>query len=153
MAVGMGDTGPNGSSIGRAPADAGLREVSMTFGRDTLRIADARDFAAGYLAAPGKGRRHALPEDAVGAVLLVVSELMTNAVKYGSDPIELVLARADDMVTVTVRDGGTTLPVPRPADPCRVGQHGLEIVAALSRDVDIRREPPGKRVTARIALS
>ncbi|MFE2622666.1 ATP-binding protein [Streptomyces caelestis] len=148
----MGDTGLDGSSIRRVPADAGLREVSMTFGRDALRIADARDFAAGYLATSGKGRSHALSEDAVGAVLLVVSELMTNAVKYGSGPIELVLARTDGMVIVTVRDGGTSLPVPRPADPCRVGQHGLEIVAALSRDVDIRREPSGKRVTARIAL-
>ncbi len=82
----------------------------------------------------------------------MVSELITNAVKYGADPIELTLSLTDDAVTVTVRDGDTTLPAPRPADPARVGQHGLEIVAALSQTVDVRREPSGKRISAQIAL-
>jgi anti-sigma regulatory factor (Ser/Thr protein kinase) len=83
---------------------------------------------------------------------LVVSELITNAVKYGRGLIELTLSRTDDTLTVTVRDGGTTLPVTRSADPGRVGQHGLEIVAALSQSLEIRPEAAGKRVTALIAL-
>ncbi|WP_267889167.1 ATP-binding protein, partial [Streptomyces sp. MBT28] len=51
-----------------------------------------------------------MPERASEAVHLVVSELITNAVKYGADPIELTLSLTDDAVTVTVRDGDTTLP-------------------------------------------
>ena len=62
------------------------------------------------------------------------------------------MALAEDVLSVTVGDGETTLPRARPADPRRVGQHGLEIVAALSRDVEVVQEESGKRVTARIAL-
>ncbi|PWJ02237.1 ATP-binding protein [Streptomyces sp. NWU49] len=100
---------------------------------------------------PGDGRARALSDSVVQAVQLVVSELVTNAVKYGSGPVELSLVLEADVVIVTVRDGDTTLPSPRPANPDRVGQHGLEIVLALCQDVDIRREPAGKRITARIA--
>ena len=125
----------------------------MRYRRQALRIADARHFAADFLTHSQRGRRSPLPESASEAIHLVVSELITNAVKYGADPIDLTLSLTDDSVTVTVRDGDTTLPAPRSADPARVGQHGLEIVAALSQTVDVRREPSGKRITARIALS
>ncbi|NEY31518.1 ATP-binding protein [Streptomyces sp. PRKS01-65] len=126
--------------------------ASLTLERGSARIADARHWAVQHLAGVRDDRGRPLPDRVVEAAQLVVSELVTNAVKYGSDPVELTLAVAGDCLSITVRDGGTALPAPRPADPVRVGQHGLEIVAALSRDVDIRREGPGKRVTARIAL-
>ncbi|MFC8869743.1 ATP-binding protein [Streptomyces sp. NPDC057148] len=148
----MGETGLDGSSVERAPVGADPRTASVRYRREALRIADARHFATEYLARSQRGRRTPLPESASEAVHLVVSELITNSVKYGADPIELTLSLADDTVTVTVRDGDTTLPAPKPADPARVGQHGLEIVAALSQAIDVRREPSGKRITARIAL-
>jgi hypothetical protein len=53
---------------------------------------------------------------------------------------------------VVVRDGDPQLPVARPADADRIGQHGLEIVKAIARDLEATREPTGKRITARIAL-
>ena len=152
VAVGMSETGLNGSSMQRAPDGTGLRKVSVTYRREALCIADARHCATEYLTMSQRGRRTPLRESSAEAVQLVVSELMTNAVKYGSGPIELTLECTEEAVTVTVRDGDTTLPTPRPADPARVGQHGLEIVAALSQAVDIHREPSGKRVSARIAL-
>ncbi|WP_443070643.1 hypothetical protein [Streptomyces sp. SLBN-115] len=34
-----------------------------------------------------------------------------------------------------------------------IGQHGLEIVKAVTEDLSVRQEPVGKRITARIALS
>ncbi|MEU0743355.1 ATP-binding protein [Streptomyces sp. NPDC006134] len=141
-----------GSPAGRAPAAGGPPQFSVTFERETLRVADARHWAVQHLAGSHDGRRRPLPPRAVEAAQLVVSELVTNAIKYGSGPVELSLAVADDCLSVTVRDGDTTLPTPRPTDPSRVGQHGLEIVAALSRKIDIAREPSGKRVTAHIAL-
>ncbi|MEU0228605.1 ATP-binding protein [Streptomyces sp. NPDC006284] len=150
----MGGSGQNGPSIRRAPdgAQAGPQGLSTTFRRETLRIAEARRVAVEYLAASQRGSEHPVSERTTGAVQLVVSELITNAVKYGRGLIELTLSRTDDTLTVTVRDGGTTLPVTRSADPGRVGQHGLEIVAALSQSLEIRPEAAGKRVTALIAL-
>ncbi|MFD5769187.1 hypothetical protein ACFWIN_25655, partial [Streptomyces sp. NPDC127049] len=56
------------------------------------------------------------------------------------------------LVALSVRDGGPDLPVVWDADPTRVGRHGLEIVAAVAHHFEVRREPGGKRVTARVAL-
>lgn len=125
---------------------------SVTFERHAFRVADARNFALRFLAEAQDDGEPALPERVLEAAQLVVSELVTNAVKYGSGPIGLSLSLAEDTLSVTVRDGETALPKRRPADPRRVGQHGLEIVAALSQDLEVQQEETGKRVTARIAL-
>lgn len=53
---------------------------------------------------------------------------------------------------VVAWDSEPVLPVARAADPGRVGQHGLEIVMAISQGFEVQREPVGKRITARIAL-
>ncbi|MGW5498266.1 hypothetical protein [Streptomyces olivaceoviridis] len=42
---------------------------------------------------------------------------------------------------ISVRDSDPALPVPRGADPHRVGKHNLEIVMAVCRSFGIRREP------------
>jgi hypothetical protein len=53
-------------------------------------------------------------------------------------------------VEISVWDSDPSLPVPQATDPNRVGKHGLEIVMAVCRTFEIRREPVGKRVkTAR----
>ncbi|WP_234020886.1 ATP-binding protein [Streptomyces sp. Tu 6176] len=148
----MDETGLNSPSGEGVRGETGLGHVSVTLDRATVRIADARAFAADYLAASVTDDGRPLPEGVAAAVQLVVSELITNTVKYGSGPIELTLDSTGGTLSVTVRDGDTTLPTPRLADPARVGQHGLEIVAALSREVEIQREPDGKRITAYIAL-
>ncbi|MGQ4366105.1 ATP-binding protein, partial [Streptomyces sp. SAS_272] len=56
-------------------------------------------------------------------------------------------------VDVVVWDSDPTVPGARGADPGRVGQHGLEIVEAVSEELFMEQEPVGKRITARIALS
>ncbi|MFJ8542752.1 ATP-binding protein [Streptomyces sp. NPDC093586] len=124
----------------------------MTFERHAFRVADARSSALRFLDEAQNGGGPTLTAQVVEAAQLVVSELVTNAVKYGSGPIGLSLVLAEDTLSVTVRDGETTLPRRRSADPRRVGQHGLEIVAALSQDVVVQQEAAGKRVTARIPL-
>ncbi|MGW6925156.1 ATP-binding protein [Streptomyces sp. NPDC054950] len=65
------------------------------------------------------------------------SELVTNACKYalGSILVELrINTRAVDLV---VWDSDPTVPAARPADPDRTGQHGLEIVSAITEDLFI----------------
>ncbi|MFB7116291.1 ATP-binding protein [Streptomyces sp. NPDC056190] len=85
----------------------------------------------------------------MGMVQLVVSELVTNARKYAPGPCTLTLEATGGAVDITVW-GEPTLPTARAADPGRVGQHGLEIVLAVSEGFTARREPVGKRITVTI---
>jgi len=98
---------------------------------------------------------HGIPvsDRAIGTVELVVSELVTNAYKYAPGPCLLDLEICDGAVEISVWDTDPTLPAACAADPGRVGQHGLEIVMAVCRTFEIRREPMGKRVKAAIVLA
>ncbi|MCS0604898.1 ATP-binding protein [Streptomyces sp. LP11] len=115
-------------------------------------IAEARDRAGRFLA--GAQAAHGMPVTAHAMQLsrLVVSELVTNACKYAPGPLLLSLRITGNAVAVEVWDSVPVLPVARAADPGRVGQHGLEIVMAVVQGFEVRREPVGKCVTARIAL-
>jgi hypothetical protein len=57
------------------------------------------------------------------------------------------------VVDVAVWDADPVLPTARPADPGRIGRHGLEIVAAATETLLMEQEPVGKRITARLTLS
>ncbi|PKW05671.1 Anti-sigma regulatory factor (Ser/Thr protein kinase) [Streptomyces sp. 1222.5] len=121
-------------------------------GGDGGCIARARDRAGAFLARAQAA--HGVPVTArtMDLTQLVVSELVTNACKYAPGPVLLVLRIADGAVETEVWDSDPVLPVARAADPGRVGQHGLEIVMAVVQGFEVRREPVGKRITARIAL-
>ncbi|MFI8221260.1 ATP-binding protein [Streptomyces sp. NPDC085932] len=99
-------------------------------------------------------REYGLPvsQRATQSAQLVVSELVTNALKYAPGPVLLELRIAADTMEVVVWDSNPVLPVARAAGAGRVGQHGLEIVMAVAQGLQAQREPVGKRVTARIAL-
>ncbi|MFI0805754.1 ATP-binding protein [Streptomyces echinatus] len=116
-------------------------------------IAEARHHAADFLARVQ--REYGLPvsDRAMELTRLVVSELVTNARKYAPGPVLMELRIVGGLVEVAVWDSDPALPVARAADPGRVGQHGLEIVMAVVQNFEARREPVGKRVTARIALA
>ncbi|MGW0611382.1 ATP-binding protein [Streptomyces sp. NPDC002788] len=115
-------------------------------------IADARHHAAAFL--DQAGNDHHLPVSARVKDLtqLVVSELVTNARKYASGPVLMELRLTARVVEIVVWDSDPTLPAARPADPGRIGQHGLEIVKAVTEDLFMEQEPVGKRITARIAV-
>ncbi|MFJ3805890.1 ATP-binding protein [Streptomyces sp. NPDC090073] len=114
-------------------------------------IAEARHLAAGFLAEVAAGGR-AVSERSLHLIQLVVSELVTNACKYAPGPVLLKLRLTGDTVEVEVWDGDPVLPTARPADPGRIGQHGLEIVKAIALALGAERAEGGKRVTATIAL-
>lgn len=86
-------------------------------------------------------------------VQLVVSELLTNACKYAHGPCLLDLQLSQGRVEVNVWDSDPALPVPKAPDPSRIGQHGLEIVMAVSQSFEVHREPVGKRTMAAIMLA
>ncbi|WP_455711480.1 hypothetical protein [Streptomyces coeruleorubidus] len=54
---------------------------------------------------------------------------------------------------MTVWDSEPRLPIAQAADPGRAGQHGLEIVMAVCRSLEMHREPVGKRITAAVVLA
>lgn len=152
------ERGSMASGTSRAGGRGGQRsrplEVSATYAAD-YPIADARQATREFLAetAPIFAVDLPLTDDDAGMAQLVVSELVTNAHKYAPGPSRLILTRTPDSFQVAVEDTNADLPRPRGADPWRVGQHGLEIVVAVCRTLDVRREAVGKRVTAVLDLT
>jgi anti-sigma regulatory factor (Ser/Thr protein kinase) len=115
-------------------------------------IGAARNFAADFMERLQRAYRIALSTRVVGAVQLVVSELVTNVCKHAPGPCALDLVLVGRSLEIRVWDSSFRVPVPDVPDPGRVGRHGLEIVRALCGDIDVRRETVGKRVRVRIAL-
>lgn len=82
---------------------------------------------------------------------VVVSELVTNAVIHGRDPVRLSLSRDDGLVRVEVFDGSTVLPSRRNAEPEDTGGRGLQIVESYSADWGSEHVDGGKVTWACIA--
>ncbi|MFC8489551.1 MULTISPECIES: ATP-binding protein [unclassified Streptomyces] len=119
---------------------------------DDGMVASARDFTADFLtASPAAGRRP-VARERVDLARLVVSELVTNAVRHAPGPCRLLLELFEDALEISVFDGLESSPVPRGHDPGRIGQHGVEIVVAVCESVSVEPHPSGKRVRARLAL-
>ncbi|MEU8467282.1 ATP-binding protein [Streptomyces sp. NPDC029006] len=137
---------------GRRSQQDAVGSVSAAFEGDE-GIAAARDLARSFLS--DVQAVHGLPVSgrAMGMVQLVVSELVTNARKYAPGPCLLTLTVGDGAVQVSVWDSDPTLPAVLAPDPDRIGQHGLEIVMAVSQSFAVHREPMGKRVTATVTLA
>jgi len=88
--------------------------------------------------APRQARLHVralVPADRVEDATLLVSELVTNAVKYGpeEETIRLIVAHGEGRTRFTVHDlGRGPLPEMRPEDDPAPGGHGLRLVDALA---------------------
>ncbi|WP_245204766.1 ATP-binding protein [Kitasatospora sp. RG8] len=101
----------------------------------------------GWLPA-AEGERRAVAED----VLLIVSELVTNAAMHAGGPIELRLRRSPAGLRVEVSDTSPELPVlRRTKDPTAPGGYGLRVVALLSWAWGSASDPSGKTVWSEIA--
>lgn len=84
-----------------------------------------------------------LDEDTVDATELIVSELVTNAVRYGTPPLRLRLL-LDTTLTCEVHDGSTASPHLRHAHTVDEGGRGLFIVSRLAAHWGARHGPDGK---------
>ncbi|MFK0193372.1 SpoIIE family protein phosphatase [Kitasatospora sp. NPDC090308] len=109
--------------------------------RDPSEVARARKVAAAKLAEWGL-------EEASFVTELVVSELITNAVRYGLPPIGLRLIRDGSMLLCEVSDGSSTAPHLRRAHNDDEGGRGLLLVAQLCRNWGTRHTPRGKTIWA-----
>jgi hypothetical protein len=128
-----------------SPGDAAghARRISLAGASGVVPL--ARDFTRqamydwGWLPSTTADRR-ASAED----ILLVVSELVTNACLHGGGPDELRLHRAPKLLRVEVRDGGEGDPAPRtPHRAGRPGGHGMFIVQRLCLDWGVVRSADG----------
>ncbi|WP_052442466.1 ATP-binding protein [Streptacidiphilus neutrinimicus] len=90
--------------------------------------------------------------DLVDSAEMIVSELVTNAMRYGSGPVDLTLALTDSGLRVSVTDEGTTLPSAREAGEDALGGRGLQIVRLLAESWDVVVRLTGKTVTCVLAL-
>lgn len=84
-----------------------------------------------------------LGEDTKFVATLIVSELVTNAIRHASPPITLRLIRQEKL-TCEVSDGSTTTPYLQYALPDDEGGRGLFIVAQCVSRWGVRHGPAGK---------
>lgn len=148
-----GASGAPGEDPPAAPA-AGRRSRRLSFDGESGVVPLARDFARqalyqwGWLPAATADQR-AAAED----VLLVVSELVTNACLHAGGPAELWIGCDTKVLRIEVTDHGAGNPAPRtPHRAGRPGGHGMFIVQRLCLDWGVVRTPgtAGKTVWAEL---
>ncbi|MFF5242574.1 ATP-binding protein [Streptomyces microflavus] len=128
---------------------AGRQERTLSFEGQSSIVPLARDFtrqalyAWGWLPAANATAR-AAAED----VMLVVSELVTNACLHAMGPEELRITCDGRVLRLEVSDRGTGQPAPRaPHRAGRPGGHGMFIVQRLSLDWGVLRMADGSGKT------
>jgi anti-sigma regulatory factor (Ser/Thr protein kinase) len=113
-------------------------------------VAVARQRLAADLRAAG------IIQAAVGDAVLVVSELLSNAIRHARPlpgaNVQVAWALDDGSVEVAVSDGGSlTRPQPAHATVSSLGGRGLDIVEYLARTWGIRNDDGGLTVWAVLA--
>ncbi|MFI1801498.1 SpoIIE family protein phosphatase [Streptomyces sp. NPDC020379] len=113
---------------------------------DRAAVADARKRASGQLAAWGL-------EELDFTTELIVSELVTNAIRYGHAPIRLRLIRGAGALICEVSDTAHTSPRMRRARILDEGGRGLLLVAQFAERWGTRFTPEGKTIWAEQPLA
>ncbi|GGT21170.1 hypothetical protein GCM10010222_73910 [Streptomyces tanashiensis] len=137
---------PLGSVMDTAIASRGAPatlHIPLPPGAEAAR--QARQTTA-LLLAPGTADcpRH-IAEDLV----LIVSELVTNAMLHADGPYALTVALERGRAGIAVSDGSSAMSGHRgTAQRTEAGGRGLQIVRALGADLFVSRSGPGKQVIA-----
>jgi anti-sigma regulatory factor (Ser/Thr protein kinase) len=140
---------PSSSTTGIPPNDQGwddwLRPLSVACGPDAGRPLVASQDLPSEVASPGIARhvtKDTLARWSLGHfyddAAVVVSELVTNAIRYGlcpeaRDPLRLVLVRYEYQLVCMVTDPADTAPRMQEPDWVAETGRGLHIIEAMSR--------------------
>jgi PAS domain S-box-containing protein len=119
--------------------------ASWDLSADPALVSEARRHACNQLAAWGL-------EDMAFITELVVSELVTNAIRYGASPIRLRLIRDHDHLICEVADASSAAPHLRRARVFDEGGRGLMLVAQLTDRWGSRHTSNGKIIWAEQSL-
>ncbi|MGW1614103.1 SpoIIE family protein phosphatase [Streptomyces sp. NPDC002285] len=143
------------------PADLGVSDAAVIVARtrafpahrcaawpldpEPAAVADARRRTRRQLAAWN------IDDETSYNIQLIVSELVTNAIRYGSPPMELRLIH-DRTLTCEMRDAGSATPHLRHAATVDEGGRGLFIIAQLAQAWGTRFSTREKTIWAEQAL-
>ncbi len=105
----------------------------------------ARSWAEGWLAGSQ------MPPDQTRAALLVVSELVTNAVRQSDRPVRVRLDLADDSLSIEVFDSGHRMPALSAAALDSPDGRGLRVIDTLCDEWGVREELEGKTIWGRLS--
>ena len=135
------------TSMAPAPGDpirseGGGRSATASFQRATASVGEARRWLSSFL------QRHRLTMAVCDDAVLVMSELVTNALRHGLGDVVARASIEDDTLQLAVTDSGAELPVKLEPDLDRVGGVGLQIVDRLSSRWGVAPFPGGKTVWA-----
>ncbi|WP_405997068.1 SpoIIE family protein phosphatase [Streptomyces sp. NBC_00829] len=119
--------------------------ATWTFAADVELVARAREVTNQQLARWGL-------ENEAFTTELIVSELVTNAIRHGDEPITLRLIRDRNLIC-EVSDGSNTSPHVRRARETDEGGRGLYLVAQLTQSWGTRYGGRGKTIWAEQTLS
>ncbi|MCZ0978453.1 ATP-binding protein [Streptomyces diastatochromogenes] len=132
----------NSRSETRSRAPAGRTGTSPL-----LTPAQARQLVRHTLTALGP-----LRASQVDDLLLVTSELVTNAHRHGGGVTSFGVAVGPDRVTVSVADSSGEPPRHEPREELWSGGFGWPIVLRLCREVTVDARPDGKTVHAAVTV-
>ncbi|MEU9302043.1 SpoIIE family protein phosphatase [Streptomyces sp. NPDC048269] len=120
--------------------------VVLDLSSDPSVVAHARRHTTDQLTAWGL-------EEASFVTELLVSELVTNAIRYGQPPIQLRLIHENSTLICEVSDSSNTAPHMRRARIFDEGGRGLLLVAQLAQRWGTRHAPIGKTIWAEQSLA
>ncbi|AXE26813.1 ATP-binding protein [Streptomyces globosus] len=117
-------------------------QVQLEVGPDPAEVGRARRWARSRLAGCGIGDDEPLAE----TLILLISELVTNAVVHTGCPAVLRMLLGEPAVRVEVADASGRAPSRRQAGAGDTGGRGLELVDGLADRWGWQREGAGKRI-------
>jgi anti-sigma regulatory factor (Ser/Thr protein kinase) len=123
---------PTTSERIRATAGTFAPKAARSYVRDVVRARDLSDRQLGDLD-------------------LLVSEIVTNAVRHAGTDIEVAVHCRSDTIAVEVRDFGPGVPEPRAAPAGAVGGWGLQLLRSIAARWGVVDADPGKVVWFELA--
>lgn len=112
----------------------------MDVGAHPAQVGQARRVVAAHLVEWG------LDGETREVAVLLVSELVTNALQHGRQPMRLVAENGPTRLRVEIHDGGDGRPAIRPVRADEPGGRGLRLVDALAARWETTLGPNGKCV-------
>ena len=142
----MGERDPSNPGFLGPATDLEDRSMAV-FSRDVQSASDARAWLGSFL------HRHHVDGRYCEDAILVVSELVTNALLHGAGATVLRVRISPESLLLAVTDSADGLPAVLNREPDTIGGLGLVIVTRLSQDWGVTPFPGGKTVWATLARS